>query len=853
MLKEISAAEWDRLQLKQEELEDSAYTEGAARFKKQLAKVQEKGAASQFGGARRLLRNGILKMEQAILGMCEVPQGRGLGKRHVAARWCKLAGPDVAAYLTLKVVLDQLGHKNTLSKMALMVTEMLLDELRYRRFREKSPQLFRYKLNNFHTSSYAHMARSMNASMRFAEIDCSDLSMPKTQRLLVGLKLLDILIDCTGIIETYNFTKPGKRVKTETFVRTTEATDAWLATRNGLLELQQPAVMPMVLPPLPWGREQRGGYRYALRSRTNFGMVRRISEEMQKRVSDANIPIVYETINTLQNTGWRVNRDVLSAVNEMMSAGGQLAGLPAATDQPEPPRPHDIETNTEALKAWKKSAEAVRVINNSVRQQRVALDKALSAAERLKDEAAIFFPYSLDFRGRLYPVASHFTPQGDDISRSLLTFADGKTIDDDGATWLAIHGANCLGSYEGRKVSKMALVERKALTFGLSKMICRAGSDPLGTVSWWSAAEKPLQFLAFCFEWRNLVLANDAGKEFVSTLPISMDGSCNGIQHFSALLLDELGGAAVNLVPQEQPQDIYTLVAEAVIRNLTRAASDGDELAALWLGLHAKTGIIDRKLTKRPTMTFGYGSKQFGFKEQIAEYVGGLDAYNDVLLHFTRAESVGGKENHETIVRHFVQLHPAYALLSRMVWLALGETVVAAFVGMDWMQKATRGITARNKQVEWTVPLTGFPVRQEYFVMERQKVNTILAGSVIYPRVYNATERINTRKQANAVAPNFIHSLDAAALMLTVTAAFAEGVESFSMIHDSYGTLAGDCSVLARCCRQSFVRLYQSQNVVQDLYEQLKGQWEKPTDCPEPPRKGQLDVSMVLGSTYFFS
>jgi Autographiviridae RNA polymerase len=839
----VDAAEWERLLRKQEELEDSAYTEGAARFKKQLAKVAEKGAASQFGAARRLLRNGILKMEQAISGMCEAPQGRGLGKRHVAARWCKLAGPDVAAYLTLKVALDQLGHRTTLSKMALMVTDLLLDELRYRRFREKAPHLFQYKLSNFHTSSYSHMARSMNASMRFAEIDCTDLTMPKTQKLLVGLKLLDILMDCTGIIETYNVTKPGKRVKTEKFVRTTEATDTWLATHNGVLELQQPAVLPMVVPPLPWGREQRGGYRYALRSGSRFGMVRRISDEMAQRINDANIPIVYEALNTLQNTAWRVNRDVLSAVEEMTRIGGEVAGLPATFDKPEPPKPYDIETNEEARKVWKKSAEAVRVSNNSVRQQRVALDKALSAARKLQDEAAIFFPYSLDFRGRLYPVASYLTPQGDDLSRSLLTFADGKAIDADGAMWLAVHGANCLGSYDGKKVSRMTLTERKQLTHSLSKVICKVGEDPLGTLAWWTAAEKPLQFLAFCFEWRNLVLANDAGREYVSSLPVSMDGSCNGIQHFSALLLDEVGGAAVNLVPGDAPQDIYSLVAEAVLRHLTREAAEGNEVAALWLGLHAKIGIVDRKLTKRPTMTFGYGSKQFGFNEQIAEYVKAHADYPVIAAHFTREE--------DEVARSV--LLASYNLMARMVWLALSETVVAAFAGMDWMQRATRGITVENQQVEWTVPLTGFPVRQEYFVLERQEVNTILAGKVIRPRVYNATDRINKRKQANAVAPNFIHSLDAAALMLTVEAAFAEGVECFSMIHDSYGTLAGDCSVLARCCRQSFVRLYQSNNVVQELYEQLKVQWKRPEDCPAPPRKGQLDVSMVLGSTYFFS
>ena len=35
-----------------------------------------------------------------------------------------------------------------------------------------------------------------------------------------------------------------------------------------------------------------------------------------------------------------------------------------------------------------------------------------------------------------------------------------------------------------------------------------------------------------------------------------MDGSCNGLQHYAALALDEPGGAAVNLVPSDRPQVI---------------------------------------------------------------------------------------------------------------------------------------------------------------------------------------------------------------------------------------------------------------------------------------------------------
>jgi DNA-directed RNA polymerase len=44
---------------------------------------------------------------------------------------------------------------------------------------------------------------------------------------------------------------------------------------------------------------------------------------------------------------------------------------------------------------------------------------------------------------------------------------------------------------------------------------------------------------------------------YVSHLPVHMDGSCNGLQHYAALGRDEAGGRAVNLLPSNTPQDVY--------------------------------------------------------------------------------------------------------------------------------------------------------------------------------------------------------------------------------------------------------------------------------------------------------
>lgn len=49
-------------------------------------------------------------------------------------------------------------------------------------------------------------------------------------------------------------------------------------------------------------------------------------------------------------------------------------------------------------------------------------------------------------------------------------------------------------------------------------------------------------------------LASGDPATFRSRLPVQMDGSCNGLQHYAALSRDAPGAHAVNLLPVDRPQ-----------------------------------------------------------------------------------------------------------------------------------------------------------------------------------------------------------------------------------------------------------------------------------------------------------
>jgi DNA-directed RNA polymerase len=216
------------------------------------------------------------------------------------------------------------------------------------------------------------------------------------------------------------------------------------------------------------------------------------------------------------------------------------------------------------------------------------------------------------------------------------------------------------------------------------------------------------------------------------------------------------------------------------------------------------------------------------------------------------------REKWKAVQGHFTtddgisSLRDACQYLAQIIMESLEHTVVAAAQAMDYLKKTASVIASTKEKVKWTVPMTNFPVTQSYMQQKQVRVVTMLLGAVYKPALNQDTDTPNGIKQANSVSPNVVHSLDAAALMLTVLDAKANGVQSFAMVHDSYGAPAGDCALLARCTRSAFIRLYSQQDVMQHLHDQFVAQAGS-KEIPTLPSKGTLDLSLIYGCEFFFA
>src|SRR5260221_495657 len=125
-------------------------------------------------------------------------------------------------------------------------------------------------------------------------------------------------------------------------------------------------------------------------------------------------------------------------------------------------------------------------------------------------------------------------------------------------------------------------------------------------------SEQPWRFLTACFEWNRYLSSPDG---FLSDLPVTIDGTCNGLQHIAALRRDSRLAQMTNLERRRRPEDIYLIVAERLRTAVGTDHDSGNEMATAWL----TDAQIDRDLCKKAVMTTPYGVTYWGMMLQLFE------------------------------------------------------------------------------------------------------------------------------------------------------------------------------------------------------------------------------------------
>lgn len=792
-------------------LEEQMLLTGKERFDLRNKNAEESGRGDETSYAKRLLPAYFKDTVDAIRTFVEGNGAKRYGKYRALMRGIDA---EQIALFTLREIFAGLMQRRQLAAVAMNIGRAIEDEQRFADFKQKNQEKYAVvmaELEKTHTQSYSHRHAVLTLNANNAGHTWEAWS--TQERAHIGMVCLQIVCETCDLIDLETVYVHNKK---NTVIKATDKCEEWVRKHCEVASMLHPAFAPMVLEPAQWTDYTSGGY-YSPAVRCRMPFVRCHSKEHSTCMRNANIPEVYNAASIIQNTPWEVNADVHDTLKEVWRKNLRI-GMPPSEPYVVPPAPVERskkrdemnEQELEDFRNWCMQASAIYTLEKERVAKCYQVVQVLRLAEEYRKYGILYFPIHADFRSRLYSACNGLSPQGGDFSKGLLRFRNGKPLGKSGVRWFLLHGAGKYG------YDKLSFDDRIKAILDREQEILDTAADPLSNTDFWGNADKPWQFLAWCFEYAGY---KRDGEAFVSHLPISLDGSCNGLQHYSALLRDSVGGKATNLIPSDKPQDIYQAVADVCIRKLQ--AMD-DPMARRWLEFG-----ITRKLAKKPVMTLPYGSTKQTCTSSILGCI--LDQDRDFFGN-----------------RPFL----AALFLSNILWESIGDVVIAARAGMAWLKKAASIISGTNQAIIWHTPMN-FPVYQKNCELDMIQIN-----QTIYNKRYRVsfgclTDKVDKNRMRNGIAPNFVHSLDAAHMMRTINAAVKEGITCFACIHDDYGTHAADTERFFQIIREQFVRMYTEH----DPLAEFKQEQEETLgiELPDLPPKGTLDINAVVNSDYFFA
>ena len=880
------------------ELEGMMRSYGLSREWSSMSKNIASGIGSDTSYGHAILKKNVHVIADALaIELDALKLGRA-GSNRSALRHIKNIDTETVAYLALKAILDALSrdkHTMSLQAIAAWIGRNIEDEARCRRFYTVSPKRAEIAKNALKKSRKTYTGKRKH-DVFFGVMERARKGMygndpdealawdgwSKADKVILGTKLSMLIADVTGLI-TIKKAKMSKGKWMYT-VSLDDALYAWIDKWAWNTGLMSPLRLPTVIPPRHYTCPTDGAYHTSLLPKD--GMTKSKDRGYLSALSDPDVissmSCVYDAVNTAMDTAWRINQRVLDTMLYLWRIEADVACLPSQHPMPKPvcPKcggtvsyPHRcFEEDKEAHRRWSAQASQCHSLDEANRSNGLILHRILWVAQEYRDDEAIYFPYQLDFRGRLYALPNFLNPQGSDVAKGLLEFSEGKALgDQEAADWLAIHVANTHGE------DKLSFQERIAWTKEHEDEILAIADDPIGNVSLWHDADSPFCYLAACIEWAGYLRE---GLSFVSRIPIALDGTCSGLQHYSAMLRDEDGGKHVNLMPSDRPADIYKAVAMRTKEILEDLSIDEDapvedrQLALEWLN----SGIIDRKLTKRAVMTLPYGVSLFSAKDYIYDRVLECVHKEHKSLPWSTETTQNTRERLERFniaidtegTAPIDPLRHAAQWIGGHVWMAIKDVVVAAPIAMDWLRRCASVIVKAGIPVSWVAP-SGLPVLQPYVQTKDRRVSTVLSGGIVYDTnkerkritadeqmriqltLKETTDTLDVNKQRTGVAPNFVHSLDASALMFAVNEAKSVyGIKAFALIHDSFATHAADTEAFAHAIRSAFIRMYEDNDPLEAFAARAR-RLVGDAAIPTVPSKGTLDLKQVMDATYFVS
>jgi len=808
---------------------------GVSRYRKNVQKAQASGQESDTQHGSLLMKTTIDKLINGLDVYIKGGLAGEAGKHTIAAKILSTLDIEVCCYVALKSVINSLTNRVTMTNVCIQIGQNIHDQHLCDEFKLHNKLWFKSTMDYVAKRKASRIHRKMTLRKAADKANTSYNIWTTPELYHIGSKLVDLIIQTTGMVYV-DKVYTGKKRTTHYLSATPEILD-WVRQLNSLNEILTPEALPFVIPPKNRTTIMSEVMHSTIWKKRLPLIKTRNRQLLEELDGDPDLQKTIDAVNILQNTPFRINKRIIKLQRMCWESGQSWGGIPSWNDALMPVSPFpDIPTHTlneeqkQILFKHKKKCQQVHEKNASALSKKIAFERSLIVAERFSKYSELFFIYQTDYRGRIYPVAQFLSPQGSSVIKAQMVLANGKPIDTyDELSWLYHHAANAFG------YDKLTISERIRLIEEMMPEIIAIDSDPL-TYTSWKDCDDPWGFLAACFE---IAEFQRVGYGFVSHISVNLDATNSGLQIYSAMLRDEVGAKATNVIPSNSPADVYKDVAIITESKLAEEAlldTDEAEWAKVWLDMG-----IDRRLCKKPCMTLVYSATLFSCRDYVRDELNERFESGKLINPFA--------DNEDAFIK-------ATFYLAKTIWASIADCVISARQAMDWMQKIARDVSRVEIPLMWQTP-SGFRVVQSYPEMKELRIQTHIDGQLVRPRLSNPNfQKVDKKKAASGIAPNFLHSLDSSFMVLTILSCAAggsaggKGMTDFWMIHDSFGTTVKDAALLSKTLREVYVKMFEDNDVLNQFRDSML------LAIPEvshPPKKGTLNLKGVIKSKYFFS
>ncbi len=787
---------------RQWKLEAEAARLGAERLRERTRADESREYSSGTLWGRKLVDQQVANIaEQITITSKKVRLGTAVENGVRIMEVIQLIEPEVLAAIAAKRTLDLIGlgkdnqgkYKNTYSKVCVTIGAAIEAEARFRWYEKTAPEAWAAVKQRYFKKTTGTAQKSRVASIMMKRRGFNWDRWSEGKKLSVGAWLLNCIAKAVNWFTTEHRNLKGKKNGLHLVLISPELKNL-KDVIMGLAELQAPLTWPMVTTPAEWSPKERGGY-LTNEVRQQFRLIR------GSKVAPTLGKTCYDMLNTLQSVAYRIHPRVLQLQNDLGSRELTLGTFVLEANQLIPPKPES--EDDDVVFEWRKKATEVYNYNASLKGRRYRTLETLSIANRFKDEARLFIPWSYDWRGRVYPIPTFMSPQGTDMEKALYLFADARPVTENAKRWLAIQVANTAGK------DKLPLDERVQWAHDNADLISRIAQDPLGNLAELDSFDEPWTGYAACIEFYECVIT---ATRPTTSLPCATDATCSGLQHLAAMTLDGATGYLVNVAPTPAPQDAY----KAVLNRTIELLRDRHPELAEW------SAEVGRPLAKRVVMTVPYAAEERSNRGYILKAI--KEHEHD------KPQELQQKVTSEQL-----------GIITKTMLKAMKEIVPGPLSVMEWAKGAARDcLNNGTETIEWTSP-SGFPVVQDKRKLNIVRVKTQLLGDCVWSCVGDGYKEVAVSKHVSGIMPNFIHSCDAALLHNS----FAGFDQPFTLIHDSILTTATDMGYMSEVIRDEFVKIYEERPL--EMLADVLG-----VQLPDDMIKGDMDISRCRQSIYFF-